>query len=315
MKVNETIIPQLNLEDFVECLHGKKYIQHSLHFPWGQNGMFADSLSQFNTYYQKLPRTYVQDFYKIFALSKGNLVKLHQTKRVNLNGRSLYLSRPGQIKTWQGVNQVDGYMIAFSKDFLSRIVFPDTLYARFPFLSPVTEVDFDIREHNYREVLDLINKIHSAFKQKDELSYEFVQVWTLELLLLLKKNYPKKEVLQFHKNDLSTQICQRFAEVLEEHFIEGNNKGIVEAHGVSDFAEDLNMEPGQLNQHLQKGFGKNAKVLIMERYILAAKCKLLHTKASISEICYSIGFDNPSYFSRYFKRIVGMSPQAYRDKY
>ena len=53
--------------------------------------------------------------------------------------------------------------------------------------------------------------------------------------------------------------------------------------------------------------------IIARMVILDAKAQLKSTELTIQEISYSLNFPNVSFFGKYFKRHVGMSPQAYRN--
>lgn len=77
-------------------------------------------------------------------------------------------------------------------------------------------------------------------------------------------------------------------------------------------AEELSMSQRHLNRKLKETTGKDTANYIREMRIEEAKRLLEHTHDSISEIYMKCGFDNPSYFSRVFKQIVGVSPTEYR---
>ncbi len=57
---------------------------------------------------------------------------------------------------------------------------------------------------------------------------------------------------------------------------------------------------------------KNALQLIHERVLLEAKRNLIYTVQSVSQISYGLGFNDPAYFSRFFKRLTGQPPKAFR---
>jgi AraC family transcriptional activator of pobA len=72
------------------------------------------------------------------------------------------------------------------------------------------------------------------------------------------------------------------------------------------------MSPDAFSKKIKKQFSRSPSTLINERVILEAK-KLLHlTYRSIKEIALELNFDDEFYFSRYFKKNVGVSPSYYR---
>jgi AraC family transcriptional activator of pobA len=59
---------------------------------------------------------------------------------------------------------------------------------------------------------------------------------------------------------------------------------------------------------------KSALELIHERLLLEAKRNLIYTSTSISELSYAIGFSDPAYFTRFFKKATGEAPKAFRKR-
>jgi AraC family transcriptional activator of pobA len=58
--------------------------------------------------------------------------------------------------------------------------------------------------------------------------------------------------------------------------------------------------------------GLSPAVMLDERTLLEARRLLLYTRLSVNQIAYSLGFDDPAYFSRFFARHVGRPPSVYR---
>lgn len=86
-------------------------------------------------------------------------------------------------------------------------------------------------------------------------------------------------------------------------------------HNVSDYALQLNMKPKNLLRKFQKEGLKNPSEIIKEKLLLEIKEKLIYTNKSIREICFEIGFYDPAYFSRFFKKHVGITAQYFRKQY
>ena len=80
-----------------------------------------------------------------------------------------------------------------------------------------------------------------------------------------------------------------------------------------DYARELNISPNYLNALCQEFFFKTVSEILQERVILEAKRMLMHTSLSISEIAYKLGFNDNSYFGRYFKKVVGMTPEKLQE--
>jgi AraC-like DNA-binding protein len=91
--------------------------------------------------------------------------------------------------------------------------------------------------------------------------------------------------------------------------VEQNFKDI---HLVKDYADRLNESPAHLNKIVKTITGENASEFIIKRIILEAKRLLIYTDLSNKEISFAINYDDPSYFSRLFRKKVGASPSEFR---
>ena len=92
---------------------------------------------------------------------------------------------------------------------------------------------------------------------------------------------------------------------------------LVEAHyrehlSVEDFAARLNTPSLQLNQLCRALSGQTALQVVHQRLLLEARRNLIYTRMSIGQLSDSLGFTDPTYFARWFKRLSGQTPNAYR---
>jgi AraC-like DNA-binding protein len=75
----------------------------------------------------------------------------------------------------------------------------------------------------------------------------------------------------------------------------------------------MNISPNYLNQICKKIVGKTASQLLYERLLVEAQRLLTHTTQSVKEIGYLLGFDDPSYFVRFFRKQAGQTPAEFRE--
>ncbi|NVK43105.1 MAG: helix-turn-helix domain-containing protein [Oceanospirillaceae bacterium] len=83
---------------------------------------------------------------------------------------------------------------------------------------------------------------------------------------------------------------------------------------VEQYADELGMSPARLNRLCKQLLGKTAKTLPQERLLLEAKRRLIYTRSNLDEIAWELGFRDPAYFSRFFKRATGSTPGSFRSE-
>jgi AraC family transcriptional activator of pobA len=111
---------------------------------------------------------------------------------------------------------------------------------------------------------------------------------------------------EFTVPDLNEKRIYQFFLLLENHFKEEKQ--------VSFYAEKLNITSKRLNQILKEKTGKSISALLHERIIMEAKHELFISEGNIKEVALGLGFEDQSYFSRFFKRMTGQTPEAFHRK-
>ncbi len=79
------------------------------------------------------------------------------------------------------------------------------------------------------------------------------------------------------------------------------------------YAAALGLSPGHLNALCREHVRRSAGACIRGRIVLEARRLLRYTDMTAAMIVYSLGFEDPSYFTRFFTRETGLSPRRYRS--
>src|SRR5690606_5708307 len=125
---------------------------------------------------------------------------------------------------------------------------------------------------------------------------------TLLKAFLLKLMGSSKQ--QLISPDLNEKRIYHFLLLLENHYLTERK--------VDFYAEKLSLSAKRLNQILNQKIGKTINQILQERLLIEAKHLLFVGKESIKEISYGLGFQDSSYFSRFFKKMTKLSPEEYR---
>jgi AraC-like DNA-binding protein len=102
-------------------------------------------------------------------------------------------------------------------------------------------------------------------------------------------------------------LLHQFRAALETHFHE--------VRSVSAYARMLKSTSGHLSESVLQHTGRTAGELIRERLLLEAQRLLIHSSLNVAEIAVALRFEDPSYFSRFFRRGTEMSPGEFRDQF
>jgi AraC family transcriptional activator of pobA len=95
-----------------------------------------------------------------------------------------------------------------------------------------------------------------------------------------------------------------FCQMLEESY--------AKHYPVAHYAGQIGITAAHLNALCRQAVNQSALVLIHDRMLLEAKRSLVYTSMTVSVVSYSLGFADPAYFTRFFKRQTGMSPKEFR---
>ena len=117
--------------------------------------------------------------------------------------------------------------------------------------------------------------------------------------------------------EMAVRLSQAFGvnveELLERQFpIESPTQRFT-LRSARDFAEHLAVHVNHLNRAIRLTTGKTTTEHIFERLTSEAKTLLKHTNWNISEIGYSLGFEEPAHFNHFFKKQTTMTPSAFRN--
>ena len=153
------------------------------------------------------------------------------------------------------------------------------------------------------EITGIIGRIQKEFHSSHSDKTQVIAAWMSLFLLSCKRIYTSAD---HHDNEVSShsEITRKFKKLVEENFKENKS--------VSEYANLLNITPGHLTDTVQKELGKTASELIHERIILEAKRLLYHSDKSVKEIAAALNYDDPSYFTKFFKTHSDYTPEQFR---
>ena len=245
---------------------------------------------------------YKQGFYQVGILShsKGSKINLN-TNSVELSGMPLWFVVPGQVFSWVRSSDAAGYHIQFKKDFLSNIV--TNFVDEFPFLRLTENRVLTTTHEEEKSLMIDMERMLSVYQNPHPYQKEMLQGMLLSVL------YNCKSVYEQYKSSQSTLsrgqiLTEQFQQLVDNRYIDTKN--------VQDYASALSVTPNYLTTTVKEVMGKSAKDVIQERLFLESKNLLAFSKLDIAEVAYRLNFQEPTHFTRFFKKYSGTTPNEFR---
>ncbi len=261
-----------------------------------------------------LDSPFIYDFFTIYFLEKGSISKINQLKSLEIGTNQIFFSKPGEIKTWQKLDQPDGYLVAFTLDYLLMLIDDKNLINTFDYLMPNSRRKFSLTDAYRRFYKTVFKELYNEFHHPGKHSKQLIKFWIFVILIKTNRMHANGDSgngLGRTKKS-SDFIYKKFMLHLEESFKDLALQKIERPLLVREFAQLLNVNPTYLGECVRKASGASAKAIINQRTLLLSKCQLLHTYNNVSEIAYRLGFESSGYFIRFFKKYEGITPLEYR---
>jgi AraC family transcriptional activator of pobA len=147
-----------------------------------------------------------------------------------------------------------------------------------------------------------LGSIYSIMESEYQKGNNFEMMKALLKVLLLKLISVKE--LEFTSHDIHQKRVYEFLMLLESNFQTVTN--------IDFYAGKLGISSKRLNQILKEKLDKTGTQIIHDRIILEAKRKIIHSEVTIKEIAYELGFSDRPYFSRFFKKQTGQTPEEFQ---
>ena len=251
-----------------------------------------------------------KDFFKI-CLTTGNS-KIHYADRsFESEDTILFFGNPHIPYSWETLSTTYvGYTCLFSEDFLKQTERSESLHQS-PFFkiggTPVLKITEEQRLFLNTIFKKMIEEQKSDYAFKDELIRNYINVIIHEALKLQpSENYEKH-------NNAASRITSVFLELLERQFPIETTDHPLQLKTAQDYAQNLNIHANYLNRSVKEVTGKSTTTHISERIITEAKALLQHTDWNIAEIAHALGFEYPTYFNNFFKKLTGTNPKTLRE--
>jgi len=242
------------------------------------------------------------DFYYFVLVDKGKMELEVDFEKIELTDQTLFLSYPGQIHRIISARMERGWFLAFDpsmldehlKNILDQCLSEIVLVPLSPgqsanlssFINHLYTV-YDDQTHMFREAVT--RSMITAFL------YQFASAYlSVERLNLIR--HPARSI----------EITKTFKQILRRNF-----KTIKKP---SEFASKMNITVSYLNDTVRSVTGFPVTWYIQHELMREAQRLLYHSGLSVKEVADNLGYQDEKYFNRLFRKVIGVSPGAFRKK-
>ncbi|TLV03259.1 helix-turn-helix domain-containing protein [Dyadobacter luticola] len=248
-------------------------------------------------------------YYKISLILGRNRAE-YADKVIDIEHNALLFATPLIPYNYEPLDdQQSGVFCIFSEDFLTQdnsgVKLKDL-----PVFKPGGTPVFTLDQAQIEETRHIFDKMFREINSDYAYKYDLLRNYVIELIHFGQKLQPATSL--FTETNAYKRVSSLFIELLERQFpIEPPHQKL-NFRSAKDFADQLSIHVNYLNKVLKEITGKTTTELITDRIIKESKILLKHTDWNVSEIAYSLGFEEASHFNNLFKKHTSLSPRAFR---
>lgn len=249
-------------------------------------------------------------YYKISLIKGRNLVE-YAGKTVMIEQQGILFASPKiPYKYTAQDNNQQGMFCVFTKEFMSKLKIGLNI-EDLPIYQPNSDFIYQLNDSQYLEIEAIFKKMNTELSSDYPFKYDFLRNVLMGLIHTGQKLKPIESTNNI--TNAASRITALFIELLERQFPIENDAQKVLLKNPIEFAKALGIHTNHLNKVLKETTSKSTTEIINGRIAEEAKILLKQTQWNVSEISYSLGFDEVANFSNFFKKHTTLSPLKFRN--
>ena len=270
-----------------------------------RSGFVIEPFEESRMWNPVLQHPHYHDFFQV-SLIRGDACLMHDFRETEVNGTTLFFLSPGEIHAARTKHLIAGTVISFTREFFGAG--PEAsgeLLLDLPFFYATDRDPWLILSDDEAETAArLCDELQTEFDQGSPGAAEIIRALLTILLVRARRWYAQESTPPAKSR--ATTLVRHFQLAIERHFHEWQS--------LPPYARELGITVNHLNDVVREITGQAAGEHIRQRRLLDAKRFLLHSELTVAEIGYRLGFKDPSYFSRFFRRYQGNTPAEFREE-
>lgn len=258
---------------------------------------------------------YRSDFYRVIQFTNSQLAFTARETRQPIGQNCLSFSYPGKLESWEREGRLYGTVIYFTQEFVDVDSTHSGFDSQYPFftLEGDTLLTLDEAEADQlkQRAEEMIQEMQWELPDKLSMIRKLLAVY----LHKIRRIYSQKIGQLPPEQKANQALFNRFRNLLDEYVGQLANGQQSIMPSVSLLADSLGISANYLNEVIKRVTSLPASAHLQRKMMLEVKSYLLHSDDQVAQIAYRFGFDNVSYFNRFFKKQTGLTPVEFRARY
>ncbi|MET3980780.1 AraC family transcriptional activator of pobA [Mucilaginibacter sp. UYP25] len=263
-------------------------------------------ISRFAPYllkHQNLSLPHKHTFYHVVLFTEGGGNHAIDFTSFPVKPYQIYFMVPGQVHRWNFEGPVDGYIINFSAEFFQSFLLRPDYLESLPFFSGnVDDEVIDLKLELHQQIMALFEQLIQESNEISRMGMDMIRTLMLQLFILVAR----------HNTQSQNAATPTYNYTLLQSFRRLTDKNFAKLRLPKDYAALLYITPNHLNALCNDMLGISAGEVIRNRVILEAKRLLVNLDLNITEIAAKLNFADNSYFTKFFKKYTGFTPEYFR---
>ena len=253
----------------------------------------------------KLVENDLKDFIKIVFIKAGGHAII-DFKEYHLKKDAFFFINTDQYYWFD--EKCSGTILYYNRDFYcvaihDKEVACDGILFHNAYEVPVVLMDKEASDDLQSNLLQIKNEI----MMDDSSIEEMLRILLKQIIIKCTRLWKKEHRVAGEQLRPEVEFSRSYSQLVEWHY--------TQYHTVAEYATLLNITAKALNKRITRYSNTTPNNIIKNRIILEAKRLLVHTQLSIKEIAYKLGYDDISYFTRFFTKQAGAAPQSFKLQY
>lgn len=256
------------------------------------------------------PYPHRHDFYEILYVTGGNGSHFIDVEGYPIEPNTFYFISPGQVHYWETAGQpIEGHILLFPEDFLLLAPGDFMVLHELSFFHSFQEnfaLQLDDTEHGL--IKPWIDAIANEYKTPIYRSETVLRAHLHVLLVYVQRICARQNIRTKQSPDSAPhKLVRQFKRLVSQQYHTEQS--------VSAYADQLGVTVKRLNSGVKSLTGQTPAQLIRQESVMEAKRLFAYTEMTAAEVGYRLGFNDPSYFSRFFQRETGVSTIEFRRRH